>query len=143
MINSINHVSFTVENLSKSIEFYSEVYRLELIDVSYRDMKFSQLVTGVENAELKIAYLKCKNIKIELIEYLNSNLKYSVRGSNRIGDAHICFNISDFDIFIEHLKSKKVVFRGEITFITAGPNIGKRVVYTEDIDCNTIEFIEE
>lgn len=141
MIVNVNHFSFTVDNLNKSIEFYRDVLGLELLDKTERSEEFSSSVTGVEGATLKIAYMKASNCCIELIEYTSAKgIKLETKTCNT-GSSHICFNVEDFDKWINNLKNNNVKFSGEICSVPEGPNKGKKVVYCEDIDGNTLEFI--
>ena len=47
MITSMNHMSFTVSNLERSVEFYRDGLGLELIGVTERETEFSSRVTGI------------------------------------------------------------------------------------------------
>lgn len=141
MITSVNHLSFTVSCLEESVHFYADVLGLPLINVSERDRAFSEKVTGVKGAHLKIAYLGAGGVSLELIEYLSpKGKKIDTRPCN-VGSAHVCFNVDDFPALINVLQKNKVVFRGDICEVPAGPNKGKRVLYFEDPDSNTIEVI--
>jgi catechol 2,3-dioxygenase-like lactoylglutathione lyase family enzyme len=141
MIIKLNHASFTVADLKKSVNFYKKILDFKLVNFSKRNKKFSGLVTGIKNAELKIAYLKKANFYLELIEYTNGKGKKIDTSVNNIGSSHICFDIKNFDFFLNKLIKNKVKFVGIPTRIPAGPNKGKRVLYFEDIDNNTLEII--
>jgi len=143
MITGLNHTSFTVSNLNKSIEFYEKVLGLEVISKAARDRVFSQDVTGIKNAEMNIAYIKVPNGFIELIEYVNGKGKKLDTATCNTGSAHICFNVKEFTQWIEYLRKNNVKFCGKVCKVPAGPNQGKGVCYCEDIDGNTLEFIEE
>ncbi|MCL5018853.1 MAG: iron-containing alcohol dehydrogenase [Candidatus Pacearchaeota archaeon] len=71
MITSVNHLSFTVADVEKSVEFYKNLLGLDLMNLSERDIAFSEKVTGIPGAHLKIAYLNGNNCSIELIQYLS------------------------------------------------------------------------
>lgn len=143
MITAMNHTSFTVSNLQNSIDFYQNVLGLELVSLAERDEEFSSAVTGIEGAKLNIAYVKASNCSIELIEYIGAQGVRLDTATNNIGSAHICFNVRDFDQWITRMKQNHVRFRGEICYVPAGPNKGKRVCYAMDNDGNNLEFIEE
>lgn len=143
MIEKINHLSFTVSNLDKSIKFYSEILGLRVVDVSSRGQSFSEKVVGVKGAELKIAYLDGVTCFVELIEYVKENGNAeNILKNNDTGSAHICFNVSDFDDIFEKVKKTGAEICGEVCVVPNGPNKGKRVVYFKDPDNNTLEFIE-
>ncbi len=140
MISRMNHVSFTVSNLDASIIFYRDVLGLSLIDVAKRDVAFSEKVTGISGAHLRIAYFSASNCFVELIEYLApAGEKLDTRTCN-VGSAHVCFDVAEYDAFIARLRSHHVHFASEPQIVPAGPNKGRKVVYAEDPDGNTLEF---
>ena len=141
MINSINHFSFTVSNLEKSVKFYQTLLGLRLIDLSERDRAFSEKVTGIKSAHLNIAYLSGHNCSIELIQYLSPVGKKLDTASSNVGASHICFNVTNFMDFHARLKKAGVHFIGEPQKIPSGPNKGRLVIYLKDPDSNTLEFI--
>jgi catechol 2,3-dioxygenase-like lactoylglutathione lyase family enzyme len=139
----MNHMSFTVSNLEKSIEFYQKILGLELVNKSERDIEFSEKVTGIQGAKLVIAYLKTSNCAVELIQYLSpQGIRLDTKTCN-IGSAHVCFIVAEFQKMVGKLKENNVRFSGKPTIIPAGPNKGKAVLYFEDNDSNTIEIISK
>ncbi len=141
MILSMNHASFTVSSLDVSVKFYTENLGLQLRDISNRDKMFSEQVTGIPGAKLRIAYLKAPNCSVELVEYITPQGKIIDTSTSNVGSAHICFVVDEFDLMVEKLKKNGVRFSGEISIVPDGPNKGKKVLYFEDPDSNTIEFI--
>jgi catechol 2,3-dioxygenase-like lactoylglutathione lyase family enzyme len=137
----MNHASFTVSNLEKSIIFYKDILGLKLLDTSTRGVEFSQKVTGIQGADLKIAYFEVNNCRIELIEYLAPKGQKIDTTTSNVGSAHICFNVDNFTDFVMKLKKNNVKFSGEVCEIPGGPNKGKNVLYFEDNDSNSIEII--
>lgn len=137
----MNHASFTVSNLESSIKFYRDILTLKLLDTSTRDIEFSQNVTGIQDAHLKIAYFEANNCRVELIEYLTPECEHIDTKTCNVGSAHICFNVDSFDAFVDKLRSNNVRFSGDICMIPEGPNKGKKVLYFEDPDSNSIEII--
>lgn len=142
MIKNLNHFSFTVENLDKSVSFYTEILGLKFISRAQRTGQFPQDITGTAGAELDIAYVGTSDFIIELIEYTKSKGAKIDTTTSNTGSAHICFNVENFYKFIENLKNNNVVFSGIVGEIPEGPNKGKKVVYIKDLDGNTLELIE-
>lgn len=140
MIENINHISFTISDLDASVDFYKNVLGLDLLDISDRDAAFSEKVTGIKGAKLRIAYMSTKNCCIELIQYTPPGKKIDTSTCN-IGSPHVCFYVNDFKEFMKKLMENKVKIVNDPQLIPAGPNKGKYVVYTEDPDSNTLEFI--
>ena len=67
-------MSFTVSDLDKLVRFYNEVLGLEIINITERPKEFSEKATGIKDAHLRIAYLRCGDKAIELIQYLSPNV---------------------------------------------------------------------
>lgn len=140
MILELNHVSFTVSDLQRSIAFYRDLLGLELVSLAERDVDFSSRVTGIEGAHLRIAYLRAPNASLELIQYLApAGERIDTRTCN-VGSAHVCFVVDDYPALLDRLRLANVVFAGEPCVVPAGPNTGRGVVYCEDPDSNTVEF---
>ena len=139
----MNHVSFTVSNLEKSVEFYKNVLNFECISIAERSEEFSSAVTGIDDVAMKIAYMTGPNCTIELIQYTNGEGNRLNTKTNNIGSSHICFSVADYDNWLQRMKKHNVKFRGKLCVVPAGPNKGKRVCYMMDNDGNNLEFIED
>lgn len=142
MIDSVNHVSFTVSDLDESIRFYQEVLGMECVSKASRDKNFSSAVTGIEGVSMNIAYMIAPGFAVELIEYTTGQGKRIDTSTNNPGSTHLCFNISDYDNWLERMKQNSVKICGELCVVPAGPNKGKRVCYMLDNEGNHLEFIE-
>lgn len=142
MIRDINHVSFTVSDLDRSIRFYNGILGLEIINISERLPEFAEKATGIKNAHLKIAYLKGGNCSVELVQYLFPKGKKIDTTTCNVGSAHICFNVENFVDVVRRLSRHEVKFIGDPLEIPVGPNKGKRMMYIKDPDDNTLELIE-
>jgi len=142
MLKSVNHTSFTVSDLDRSIKFYTETLGMELISLAERPQEFCEKVTGIPGARMKIAYVKGADYNVELIQYLSPPGQKLDTRNNNIGSAHLCFTVENLMEMFHDLSSKGVRFRGEPVNIPAGPNKGGLVVYLVDPDDNNLEFIE-
>ena len=143
MITAMNHVSFTVSNLEQSVDFYKNVLNFTCVSLAERSREFSSAVTGIDGAAMKIAYMNGPGCTIELIQYTSGTGERLNTKTSNIGSAHVCFNIADYDEWLERMKHYNVKFRGELCIVPAGPNKGKRVCYMTDNDGNNLEFIED
>ncbi len=47
MITTVNHTSFTVSDLDRSIAFYRDLLGMELMSLAGRDPAFVEKVTGI------------------------------------------------------------------------------------------------
>ena len=143
MITRMNHISFTVSDLGRSIAFYRDALGLPLTGQWTREGEFASKVTGVAGASLKIAFFDADNCKLELIEYAAPAGQKIDTSTCNVGSAHVCFNVSDFEDALAQALSGGGRLAGEPTVVPSGGNGGKIAVYLEDPDGNTIEFISE
>ena len=141
MITNINHASFTVSDLDRSIAFYRDVLGLRLLNDSERDPVFSEKVTGVKGAHLRIAYFFIDNCSIELVQYVKGEGKKLDTTTSNVGSAHICFNVDNFKDFVKSVERNGGILVAPYQKIPAGPNKGKLMLYAKDPDLNTLEFI--
>lgn len=142
MILSVNHTSFTVSDVEKTVAFYRDVLGATMLNISERPPGFAGRVTGIEGAHLKIAYVQLGNHQIELIQYLwPPGEKLDVRTMN-VGSAHICFNVENIHAMVEEMRGKGVAFKSDPQEIPTGPNKSGYAVYFTDPDGITLEFIQ-
>jgi catechol 2,3-dioxygenase-like lactoylglutathione lyase family enzyme len=142
VIINVNHTSFTVSDLDRSISFYRNFLGLELISLTGRDPAFSEKVTGIPGANLKIAYLQAPGHRLELIQYLSPPGEKLDCRTNNIGSAHLAFNVDNLPALYADLKAKGVQFKSEPLEVPAGPNKCTMAVYFTDPDGITLEFLQ-
>ena len=142
MITSVNHTSFTVSDLDRSIAFYRDLLGMELMSLAGRDPAFVEKVTGIPGANLKVAYLQAPGHRLELIQYFSPPGKKLELQTNNVGCAHLAFNVDDLPGMYAHLKAKGVHFKSAPLEVSAGPNKGALVVYFTDPDGITLEFLQ-
>ena len=104
----------------------------------------AQEITGVEDAEIKIAVLKTSGgHKIELLEYLApADRKRTNFRPCDVGSVHVALLVEDLDAVLARIAASDWKAAGKPQTLTKGPNAGKRVVYVRDPDGTTIEFME-
>jgi len=139
-ITGVNHYNFTVQDLDKSIEFYTKILGLELLDSSTREPKFAQKAIGLSGISIRVAYFKGNGFRIEVIEYKNPE-KTFLRSGDEITYGHLCLNVLGLLEFYENYKDK-INFVNEPLRIPGGPNNNRYMVYFFDPDGNKIELIE-
>ncbi len=141
IIKGVNHVSFTVSNLTKSVKFYEKVFGFILVDKSKRDAEFAQKATGFKNAQLEIAYLRLNCFTLELVEYIFPKGVKLDTSTNNVGSSHICFDARDVDKISRLIIKHEGVVKLKPVEIPAGPNKGRYMFYAKDIDGNNLELI--
>lgn len=142
MITGVNHTSFTVSDLDKSLAFYNDLLRMPVLSIAERPIEFGEKVVAIPGAHLKIAYLDAWGHKLELIQYLSHPRGRVTTQTCDVGSAHLCFNVDDIYTMVRELTAKGVKFKGDPQVIPAGTNKGGLVVYLEDFDGITLEFIQ-
>ncbi len=142
-IVSTNHTSFTVSSLDRSIPFFRDCLGFELVSRAPRDPAIVQRITGVDGADMEIAFLRGPGHTVELIEYKAPAKKGRVEARPcDTGFAHLAFNVDDADAAVAAVAPFGVQAISAPVAINAGPNKGRKVVYVRDWDGVTLEFIE-
>jgi glyoxylase I family protein len=137
-----NHTSFTVSSLDRSISFLAGCLGFELVSRAPRDPALVSRITGVEGADVEIAFLKAPGHTLELIEYRSPRGNtVQARPCDR-GFSHVAFNVDDVPAAVQAAKSYGVNAIAPPVAIDQGPNKGRKVVYLRDWDGITIELIE-
>jgi catechol 2,3-dioxygenase-like lactoylglutathione lyase family enzyme len=143
-ITATNHTSFTVSDLERTTAFFEQGLGFEVISRAPRDPAIIQSVTGVEGADIVVAYIQAPGHRIELIQYLAPAARGHVEARPcDTGFAHIAFDVDDVDAAIAAAAPHGVHPIAAPTRIDQGPNAGNRVVYLRDADGVTIEFLEK
>ena len=138
-----NHTSFTVSNLDRTLGFFRDCLGFELISKAPRDPALTSRITGVEGADLMIAFFKAPGHTLELIEYRAPASKGAVKARPcDTGFAHVAFNVDDAQAAVAAAERYGVKPVSPPVTIDQGPNKGRKVVYVRDWDGVTIEFIE-
>ncbi len=139
---SINHTSFTVADVKAAAKWYCQMLGFEVISDAKRPREFSETVTGIPGAELHIVYVRGGGYSIELIQYIGAPGVKIDTATNNVGSAHVAYNVDGLREMYASLKAKGVRFMSPPVEIPDGPNKGGLVVYLEDLDGNTLEFIQ-
>jgi len=139
-----NHTSFTVSDLDRTVTFFVEALGFELISRAPRDIAVISRITGVEGADIDVAYIQGPGHRLELIQYRAPGARGRVRSLPcDTGFAHIAYDVNDIDAAIAASAPHGVLPIGDPVPIDRGPNKGGRVAYLRDPDDVTIEFIEK
>ena len=144
MVVGTDHTSFTVSDVDRSVRFLRDVIGLELISMEPRDPDVIEAITGVDGAEVMVAYLRGHGHTMELIEYRAPREREHVRPRPcDVGFAHVAYEVNDLDAAIANAREHDVIPINLPVTLEQGPNRGFRVVYLRDPDGITFEFIEK
>ncbi len=139
----INHTSFTVADVEAAAKWYCDKLGFEVMSDLHRPRDYCEAVTGIPGAELHIIYVKGGGYPIELIEYTGAKGVKIDTATNNVGSAHVAYNVENLREMHADLTAKGVRVISEPVPITQGANKGGLVIYIEDLDGNTFEFIEQ
>jgi catechol 2,3-dioxygenase-like lactoylglutathione lyase family enzyme len=139
---STNHTSFTVSSLDRTVAFFTECLGFQLISRAPRDPKIIQKVTGVDGADMEIAFVRGPGHVVELIEYKAPASKGRVQARPcDTGFAHLALDVDDVEAAVAAAARYGVAAIHAPVAIDQGPNQGQKVVYLRDADGVTLEFI--
>jgi catechol 2,3-dioxygenase-like lactoylglutathione lyase family enzyme len=143
-IIAVDHTGITVENLERSLAFWRDVLGFELSHTAHQTGELAKEITGVADAEIKLAVLKTPGgHKIELLEYLAPpDRKRTDARPCDVGHVHVALLVDDLDIVLDRIAASGWKAAGKSQTLKTGPNAGKRVVYVRDPDGTTIEFMQ-
>lgn len=143
-IESMYHTGFTVSDIERSIEFYRDVLGLSLFRRQTGTAEYLSTITGFESVRLKIALLKTPDGSgmLELLQYVSHPAPPNDRETNRPGNAHVCFKVSNIREACEELERRGVRLISEPTEVTAGVHRGAMAVYLRDPDDFTVELFQ-
>ena len=140
---SPTHSSCTGSALARALALYREALGFEVTSRAPRSRELAERVTGVEGADLVVAYVQAPGHRLELIEYQGPAERGAVRPRPcDVGFAHIAFDVDDMDAAIAAAAAHGVHPINRTAVIDDGPNRGGKAVYLRDPDGITIEFIQ-
>src|SRR5439155_20698494 len=140
-----DHTGITVSNLERSVAFWRDVLGFELSHTAHQTGELAREITGVADAELKLAVLKAPGgHKIELLEYLAppDRTEHADLGPCDVGSVHVALTVNDLNAVLQRIVASGWNTAGKPQTLQSGPNAGKRVVYVRDPDGTTIEFMQ-
>jgi catechol 2,3-dioxygenase-like lactoylglutathione lyase family enzyme len=136
----------TVSNLERALAFWRDVLGFELSHTAHQTGKMAREITGVADAEIKLAVVKAPGgHKIELLEYLapTDRKKHVNLRPCDVGSVHVALIVDDLDAVLSAINASGWEAAGKPQTLQLGPNAGKRVVYVRDPDGTTIEFMQQ
>jgi len=116
------HIGIVVQNCERSVEFYTRVLGLELVDRH-------------SNKELTIIELKTGSLVVELLQYFSSSPE--PRGTG-IYD-HLAFRVEDIESEMARLRGYGVVFPEKPRLALNG----KKIIFFTGPDGERIELLED
>ena len=143
-VEGVYHVGFTVSDIERSIEFYRDVLGMTLYKRQQGTAEYLAAITGFPGVRLEVALLRAPDGHgmLELLQYVSHPAPATERETNRPGNAHLCFAVSDIHEACEELRRRGVRLVSPPAEITAGVHRGGYGVYVRDPDGFTIELFQ-
>ena len=142
MITGVHHVSFTVSDMERSLEFYRDLLGFEVLDDRTVEGNFAETVTGLEGVRMRIIHLSGYGQGLELIQYLCASGQPQAPRTCDTGSAHLCYVGDDIQSEVSRLQERGVRFLSSVMRVEGGPNAGNSMVYFLDPDGIPMEFTQ-
>jgi len=144
-MKAVDHMSFTVSDLDRSVEFYRQLLGSEPLVVGEESSKHAAQVIGYERVDMRYANfaLPGGKLMLELFQYrVPSGEAVSLENAN-VGNAHIGFAVDDLDAEYARLEAIGARFSHPAPVsIPEGTHKGAKAIYMRDPDGITIELLE-
>lgn len=150
MITGVHHFSFSVTDLNKTIDFYTNVLKVKLQSRTIN--KYDSLGHALfgtkwglnqERAELAIAVMDIGGRRIEFIEYRDPKGQPYHKNPSVAGSAHLAFRVEDIERTRQELEEAGVEFHSPIQRFSEGGKVEWRWCYFRDPDGIILELVEQ
>lgn len=150
MILGLWHVSFTVSNLERAVDWYTQILGLEYVRGQVQDNEYTRRLVGFPDARLKVSQLRIPHLTIpvsrhhiELVEYERPRGPVIPLQTNSPGVGHWAFIVDDVNAEVVRLRALGVQFKSSSpNLITEGVNRGGATIYFLDPDGITLELMQ-
>lgn len=141
---AVQHTGLTVSNLERSVDFYVRILGCKLIMSQEKTGGYLAAIVGYPNASLKMAHLSdpAGHHVIELFEYMVPEMVKTELEPRRIGNAHLCFLVSDLNAIYDAIKNEGITFISGPVDVDTGVNAGGVGLYLRDPDGITMELFQ-
>ncbi|MEF8885482.1 MAG: VOC family protein [Haloarculaceae archaeon] len=133
----VHHVGTTVSDLDRAVEFYTEVFDLDVLDRFTASGEEFATGVGVPGATGEFAHLDGDGARVELVEY-DPQGNEAVAGSvNDRGAKHLGFGVDDVQAFYESLPEDVETVSEPRTSAT-----GTTILFLRDPEGNLVEVLD-
>jgi catechol 2,3-dioxygenase-like lactoylglutathione lyase family enzyme len=150
MIADVLHFSFTVDDLDRSVAWYTAILGLELIHRQRQDNAYTPILVGIPEAVLEVAQFAVPGVPparsthmLELVQYVvPAGTQAADLRTNAIGCAHLALLVTDIHTRYQRMVRAGVTFVSPPVEITEGANRGGHACYFHDPDGITLELLQ-
>jgi len=143
-VEAVYHTGFTVSDMERSVAFYRDLLGLTLFRRQLGTAPYLGTITGFPGVRIDIALLRTPDGQgmLELLQYVSHPGAPTERETNRPGNGHLCFKVSDIHALASRLRAHGVRLLSDPVEITAGVHAGSWGIYLRDPDGFTIELFQ-
>ena len=132
-----HHVGVTVSNLDRAVDFYRDVFGLDVVARFSVDGEAFATGVGVAGASADFAHLDADGARIELVSYDPEGTAVGETTVNQPGAAHIGLSTADLDAFSESLPEDV-----ETQSPPQRTASGTKIMFVRDPEGNLVEVLE-
>lgn len=150
MITGVHHFSFSVTNLDRTIEFYTQTLGVQL--QSRGRNRYESLGTalfgtkwGIHQlqADLELAVVNIGGTRVEFIEYKDPKAQAYHKNPSIAGSAHLAFRVEDIEGVRKNLEKAGVEFHSPINRYLEAGKIEWKWCYFRDPDGIVLELVQQ
>jgi catechol 2,3-dioxygenase-like lactoylglutathione lyase family enzyme len=150
MIADVLHFSFTVSDIERSVDWYTEILGLELVHRQRQENTYTPVLVGVPGAVLEVAQFAVPGVPparsthmLELVQYVTPTVSEAAElRTNAVGCAHLALLVTDIHTRYHRMARAGVAFVNPPVEITEGANRGGYACYFHDPDGITLELLQ-
>lgn len=150
MIRGVHHVSLSVTDLNRTIEFYTKVLGLTLQSKGRNEGEtLGEALLGTKwglhqkHAELELAVLRIGEASIEFIEYKVPKTQPFHKNPSIAGAAHIAFEVDHIEETQKKLEKSGVEFHSPIQTFMEAARVEWKWCYFRDPDGICLELVQQ
>jgi catechol 2,3-dioxygenase-like lactoylglutathione lyase family enzyme len=143
-VTGVDHTSFTVSDLDRSLAFYGELLGFKLLWQREIANGYFREIVGFPDCVVRAAHLEIPGSrhKLELFEYVAPAGQPVDLSTNNPGSAHVSLLVEDLPGAYEELKAHGVHFRSAPVQIDVDINAGGYALYLLGPDGITVELFQ-
>jgi len=150
MITGVHHFSFSVENLDRTIEFYTKILGVKL--QSRNRNKYDSLGTALfgdkwglsqKHADIELAVMNIGGTRVEFIEYKDPKSQPYHKKPSIAGSAHLAFKVENIEEMRKKLEEAGVEFHSPVNIFMELGKIEWKWCYFRDPDGIVLELVQQ
>ncbi|MBT3350681.1 MAG: VOC family protein [Nitrospinaceae bacterium] len=142
-ITGFHNISLTVSDAGEAAKWYGDKLGFEVQSDSERTPEFSEAVTGVKGATLRVVHLNGHGLHFELMQYVTGSGAQVETSPNNIGSAQVGFLTDNGPALYEEWKANGIkMWSPGPAEVPNGPMKGGFIFFCQDLDGNVLKFMQ-